>query len=163
MKPRLSIKSSVFLLCVAALLPAACAQRSGRALPPEARNNIHALFDNHAKIVRNVKPTGDGYVALTESDDPAVARTLKQHIAQMQERLDSGLAVRRWDPAFADYVRHYADIQHQLTPTAKGVRMEVRGRTAAAIRAAQNHARVISAFVAHGWAEHGKRHPAAGN
>lgn len=163
MKPRLSIKSSVILLCASALLPAACAQRSGHGLPPETRDNIHALFDNHASIARTVKLTGEGYIARTESDDPNVARTLKQHIAQMQERLDSGLSVRRWDPAFADYVRHYADIEHRLTPIEKGVQMEVRGRTTAAIRAAQNHARVISAFVAQGWAEHGKRHPAAGN
>jgi hypothetical protein len=36
----------------------------------------------------------------------------------------------------------------------------VKGKTPLAIKVAQNHAAVVSAFAAHGWSEHDKRHPA---
>ena len=40
----------------------------------------------------------------------------------------------------------------------KGVRMTVKGRTANSAKIAQNHAKVVSAFAAHGWSEHDKKH-----
>lgn len=157
--------SKTFILCVTAAATAvssSCAQQgSGRGMPPEVREQIHALFDNHEKIRRTVKLTADGYSAVTESDDPKVATGLKKHVGQMQKRLESGLSARRWDPAFAEYSRHYSDLEHEFTPTEKGVRMTVKGRTPAAVKAAQNHAKVLSAFVAHGWSEHDEQHPAA--
>lgn len=130
-------------------------------MPPENRKNIHTLFNNHDKVKRTVEKTDKGYVATTESDDPAVAAALREHIKQMSERLESGLMVRRWDPAFADYVTHYKDIQHKVTKTKKGVRITVTGKTPEAIRAAQTHASVISEFVQDGWKAHDRSHPVA--
>jgi hypothetical protein len=49
--------------------------------------------------------------------------------------------------AFAEYVRHYADLEHEFAETDKGVRMTVKGRTATATKVAQNHAKIISAFA----------------
>lgn len=129
-------------------------------MPPEAREQIHALLDNHAAIRREVKMTADGYTALTEANDPKVAAALKKHVGQMKDRLASGLSVRRWDPAFAEYCDHYKELEHQFTATDKGVLMTVKGRTAGAVKVAQNHAKVISSFVAHGWSEHDKEHGA---
>ncbi len=150
------------LILLGTLLAAcSCAQPPGRGLPAEARETIHTLFDGHDQIRREVKLTADGYTALTESDDPALAAALKKHVGQMQSRLASGLSVRRWDPAFAEYCDHYAEMEHVFTPTAKGVRMTVKGRTAKAAKIAQNHARIVSAFAAHGWSEHDSRHPVA--
>jgi|JI6StandDraft_1071083.scaffolds.fasta_scaffold372825_2 hypothetical protein len=146
------------LFSMIAALPSCAQQGGGRGMPPEAREQIHALFDNHASIRREVKLTIDGYTALTESDDPKVAAALKKHVGQMQARLGEGLSVRRWDPAFAEYCDHYAEMGHEFTPTDKGVRMTVKGRTANAVKIAQNHAKVVSAFAAHGWSEHDKKH-----
>jgi hypothetical protein len=144
---------------VAALSGTSCAQQGGgRGMPAEAQEQIHALFDNHAKISRDLKLTTTGYTATTESDDPKVAAALQKHVKQMQDRLKSGLSVRRWDPAFAEYCDHYDELDHQFTATAKGVRMTVTGKNAAAIKIAQNHAKVVSAFAAHGWSEHDKKH-----
>jgi hypothetical protein len=160
MKPNSSTKTlSLFVLMASVALSTSCAQQGGgHGLPPEAKEQIHALFENHAKIRRDQKLTSDGYVSLTESDDPKVSAALKKHVGQMQERLESGLSVRRWDPAFAEYCDHYDEMDHQFTVTDKGVRMTVKGRTANAVKIAQNHARVISAFAAHGWSEHDKKH-----
>ncbi|MEZ5431179.1 MAG: DUF2892 domain-containing protein [Verrucomicrobiales bacterium] len=120
----------------------------GRGMPAEAREVIQILFADHAKIRRAVTMTEDGYMAVTESDDPKVAGALHKHVTQMAERLESGLQVRRWDPAFAEYVAHYKEMDHQFQKTEKGVRMVVKGRTPLAVRVAQNHAAVISAFAA---------------
>ncbi|MBL9167761.1 MAG: hypothetical protein JNN07_08470 [Verrucomicrobiales bacterium] len=132
----------------------------GQGMPPEAQANIHTLFQVHAKITRSVENTKNGYVATTESDDPKAVAALRGHIRQMNARLESGLMVRRWDPAFAEYVAHYSDIRHHFSKTKKGVRMTVTGKTRDAIRVAQNHAAVISEFVKEGWKAHDRSHPA---
>jgi hypothetical protein len=139
---------------------AVMAQSGGRGMPREAQEQIHALFEGHKKIRREVVQTKDGYTAVTESDDPKMAAALKKHVKQMAERLESGLRVRRWDPAFAEYVAYYDEMSHQFEATAKGVKATVRGKTDVAIKVAQNHAAVVSAFAAHGWVEHDKTHEA---
>lgn len=138
------------------LLPPLAAQ----GMPPEAREAIHTLLNRHEAITRKVEMTARGYVAVTESDDPEVVAALRRHVKQMEERLESGLRVRRWDPAFAEYVAHYRDIDHTFKATARGVRMTVKGRTPEAVQVAQNHARVVSEFAELGWAGHDREHPA---
>lgn len=129
-------------------------------LSAEARESIHTLFENHARIRREVKEREDGYEAVTESDDPAVAKVLVQHVRQMEARLESGLSVRRWDPAFAEYCDHYGEMDHRFETTGKGVRMIVTAKDPKVARIAKNHAKVVSKFASEGWSEHGREHPA---
>jgi hypothetical protein len=129
-------------------------------MPPEARKNIHSLFDNHDKFKRTLTLTKDGYMAVTESDDPVLARTLRSHVAQMRERLDSGLGARMWDPAYAEMRQHYTDLSLKVEPTEKGLRVVMTGRTPAAAKVAQNHAQIVSKFIEKGWPEHDVKHPA---
>lgn len=135
-------------------------QGLAQGMPAETRDNIHALLNNHSSITRSVTLTDDGYVSKTESSDTAVTRILREHVAQMQERLESGLMVRRWDPAFAEYVKHYSDIEHTMTPTESGLTMTVRGKTPEAIQVARNHAEAVTDFVTSGWEGHNRTHPA---
>lgn len=153
-----SARLALLTLLVGVLLPSLSL---GQGMPPEARKNIHTLFDHHKSIHRTVEPTDTGYVAVTESDDAKVAAALKAHVAQMGERLKSGMMVRRWDPAFAEYVRYYDDMEHRVESIEKGLRVVVNGKTAEAVKVAQNHAGVILDFVDHGWEAHDRRHPAA--
>jgi hypothetical protein len=148
-------------LLTAVLLPATPAPAQG--MPPEARDNIHRLFDRHAAIQRSVTLTATGYSAITESEDPVIAGTLRAHVDQMRARLEAGLGVRQWDPAYAEMSRHYADLDLKVEPTAKGLRVVMTGRTPAAVKVAQNHAQIVSKFAAHGWAEHDVSHPAVAN
>jgi uncharacterized protein len=136
------------------------AQPAGRGMSPEAQEQIHALFDGHEMIQRTVVQTKEGYTAVTESDDPKIAAALQKHVSQMAARLESGLQVRRWDPAFEEYVAYYGEMTHAFEKTDKGMKATVKGKTPLAIKVAQNHAVVVSAFAAHGWSEHDKRHPA---
>ena len=131
-------------------------------MTPEAHANIHELFTQHDKVQRTVEKTDNGYVATTESDDPRLAKVLQEHVRQMSDRLESGLMVRRWDPAFAEYVEHYKDLKHRFVKTKKGLRMTVTGKTPKAILVAQNHAAVVSEFAKDGWAAHDRSHAAVG-
>jgi hypothetical protein len=133
---------------------------SAQGLPQAAHDNIHKLFDNHAKVKRTVTLTETGYIAVTESDDPQIAKTLRSHVGQMQDRLDDGLFVRRWDPAYEEMVRHYKDLSLKVEPTEKGLRVVMTGKTADAIKIAQNHAQIVSKFAEKGWTEHDVKHPA---
>ena len=144
------------LLAALACLPL---QALGQGMPAEARENIHALLNNHTSITRSVTLTDDGYVSKTESSDTATARALREHVAQMEKRLASGLMVRRWDPAFAEYMNHYGDIEHTMSPTQAGLTMTVRGKTPEAIAVARNHAEIITDFIASGWEGHNRSHP----
>lgn len=149
----------VTLVSVLGTVSSSAQHGKGRGMPPEAQEQIHNLFASHDKIRREVTETDEGYTSLTESDDTKVAAALKKHVSQMEDRLDEGLMVRRWDPAFEEYVRHYKDLDTKFEKTDKGVRMTVKGRTADAVKVARNHAKIVSAFVANGMSEHDVRHP----
>ena len=130
-------------------------------MPVEARENIHSLFNQHDLIQRSVELTEKGYIAVTETDNPELASILKSHVRQMRARLKSGKMVRRWDPAFPEMVMHYQDMEHQIKPTEKGLKVIVTGTTPEAVKVAHNHAQIVSAFAKNGWKEHDVRHPIA--
>lgn len=133
----------------------------GQGMPPEARKNIHLLLNQHSAVIRTVTMSTNGYVALTESNDPRVASALKEHVRQMEARLNEGLMVRRHDPAFVEFARHYPNLRHTVEPTEKGLRIVVTGKTPEAIKVAQNHATVVTDFATHGWEAHDRDHAPA--
>ncbi|MBX3733281.1 MAG: hypothetical protein KF791_11880 [Verrucomicrobiae bacterium] len=150
-----------FLLAGVLAASAACATiATAQGMPPEARGNIHLLLNEHEAVTRTVTMTRDGYVALTESDNPKVAAALREHVRQMEERLKSGLMVRRHDPAFVEFAEHFDEIRHVMEPTGKGLKMMVTGTTPAAVKVAQNHATVVTDFAANGWEAHDRDHAA---
>lgn len=122
---------------------------------------IHKLFDNHDKIKRTVEMTDAGYKSRTVSDDPEIAKTLQKHVKEMRERLGSGMMIRRWDPAFAELVEHYEDIEHEFKEVDGGVEMVAKGKTPDAIKVVQNHAKIVSGFVKNGTKQMHETHPRA--
>jgi len=151
------MKTSIHSILVTLVLAVSAAAQG---LPQAAHDNIHKLFDNHAKVKRTVTLTDTGYIAVTESDDPQIAKTLRSHVNQMQDRLDEGLGVRRWDPAYDEMVRHYKDLDLKTEATEKGLRVVMTGKTPEAVKIAQNHAQIVSKFAEKGWDEHDIKHPA---
>lgn len=133
----------------------------GRGMPEEARNAIHGLFEAHAKFHREVKKTEKGYLSKTTSKDPAAVKLLQTHVKQMENRLKQGMMVRRWDPAYEEFVRYYDEIEIKITNIENGISITAVGKTAEARKVARNHAGIISKFIKNGWSEHDKRHPAA--
>jgi hypothetical protein len=156
-----TFKRAACLSVALALLPSVALSLSGQGMPAELRKEIHTLFDRHDTITRSLELTEHGYTATTESSDPAVAKVLRDHVRNMEKRLASGLMVRRWDPAFEEYVSYYDQIEHRFTATDRGLKAEVKGTTPEAVKVARNHAKAVSDFVNHGWGAHDRRHPAA--
>lgn len=122
---------------------------------------IHKLFENHKEIRRTVEMTADGYKARTVSDNPEIAKTIQKHVKEMRERLGAGMMIRRWDPAFAELVEHYGDIEHEFKDVDGGVEVVVRGKNADAIKVVQNHARIVSGFAEKGPEQMHATHPRA--
>lgn len=133
----------------------------GQGMPPGARKNIHTLLNEHDQVQRELQLTEAGYEAITWSSDSRIAAALQEHVQQMQDRLESGMAVRRWDPAFAEYRAYYDEIDFSVEKTENGVKIVAHGKTPDAVKVARNHAKVIDEFVSDGWAAHDARHPAA--
>lgn len=124
------------------------------------RGVIHSLFDAHEKIDRVVEITDSGYRAKTTSQDKAVAALLQKHVAEMAARLDGGMSVRHWDPAFAEFREHYDDTTVMIDNIAGGVSVTVSGKTPAAVKVVRNHAAIVSGFVEKGSKEMHRTHPA---
>lgn len=148
---------AVALFTLLADIPSATSQ----GMPKELHDNIHSLFDNHARFTRKVELTEKGYIATTESTDPELARILREHVSQMRDRLQGGRMVRRWDPAFPEFIAHYDDITHRVEATKNGLRISVTGKTPDAIKVAKNHAMIVSDFAKNGWKAHDTHHPLA--
>ncbi|MCB1090295.1 MAG: hypothetical protein KDL87_02110 [Verrucomicrobiae bacterium] len=117
------------------------------------RGVIHSLFASHESVDRSVDLTKTGYRATTTSSDPKVAKMLQEHVAQMASRLDEGLSVRHWDPAFVEMREHYDDMAIEVKNVSGGVAVSVVGKTPEAVKVAQNHARIIDGFVKKGGEE----------
>lgn len=162
MKTRTLVRTATAIATLAMPLFSANAQGPGRGrgMPAEARETIHGLFDSHDKFDREVQVTDDGYVAKTTSNDPALVKLLQTHVKQMEKRLKQGMMVRRWDPAYAEFVSHYDDIDIKITNIDKGISITTVGATEDAKKVARNHAGIISKFIKNGWSEHDKTHPA---
>jgi hypothetical protein len=162
MKPSVSriLLLTTLISCSTALLPSARGQGRGAGGRGGFQAAIHTLFANHEKIKRTVEMTDTGYKARTVSDDPEGAKTLRKHVQEMRERR-GGMMIRHWDPAFAELVEHYKDLEHEFREVDGGVEMIAKGKTPEAIKVAQNHARIISGFVEKGPAQMHQTHARA--
>lgn len=141
-------------------LPSATAQK-GKVDPAFAadRDTFHFLLENHKAIKRAVKVLKDGVETVTESDTPAVAKKIQEHVPAMYERLKSGKGVRYWDPLFAEAFKHGKKMEMAITNTDKGVKVVETSDDPAVVTIIQAHAEVLTKFVEKGFDEARKEHP----
>jgi uncharacterized protein len=119
---------------------------------------IHELLDNGAKVTRTVTMRPDGVETLTESDDPAIAKTIQTHVVSMYGRVTEGRPIHLRDPLFRAIFEHASQITmaHQLTP--RGIRVTETSSEPYVVRLIQAHAEVLNAFIKNGRAEAMKNH-----
>jgi hypothetical protein len=129
-------------------------------LPEEQRNIVHELAEHHKEFTRKVTMTEKGYTATTTTKNKELAKKLQTHVAYMKKRLDSGAMVRRWDPAYAEMVAHYDDLEATIEEVDGGIRATINGKTPKAVKIAQNHARIVTGFIEKGTEDLHKEHPA---
>ena len=149
---------SILLTSLLALL--SLVSTHGQGMPKVNRDTIHELLGAHNKIKREVKVTDDGYTATTTSEDKEVVKALQRHVGHMETRMKKGLMVRRWDPAYAEFVNHYDDIKITIKDIDHGVSVVAKGTTEDAKKVARNHAGIITKLVANGFDEAHKAHAA---
>ncbi len=59
----------------------------------EVRDTSHALLGDHEKIHRAVEEIEGGVATTTLSEDPAIAKTIRVHVRQMQARVVSSRGI----------------------------------------------------------------------
>jgi hypothetical protein len=123
------------------------------------RETFHFLLTNHKAITRTVKKLNRGVETVTESDTPAVAKKIQEHVPAMYERLKSGNGVRYWDPLFAEAFKHGKKMKMEITNTEKGVRVTETSDDTEVVKIIQAHAEVVTKFVEKGFEEAHKEHP----
>ena len=117
-------------------------------------DDIHALFQKNDRITRTVVNLPDGIRTLTESDDPAMAQTIKDHVAGMMQRVgekrDPNLPIE--SPALKAIFQHYDKIETRIETTDKGILVTQTSNDPEAVTALQTHAGEVTDFAKRGMA-----------
>lgn len=115
---------------------------------------IHELMMNHDRIRRSVTNLPDGIRTVTESDDPALARTIQDHVAQADARVaaasDPGLPME--SDALRTIIRNGRTVTTTIERTPKGAIVVQTSTDAETVRALQQHASEVTALVERGMA-----------
>ena len=115
----------------------------------EDMSAIHELVANHDQIRRRVTNLADGIRTVTESDDPQIARLIKEHVASMGERVRAGkmLGVPIESPAVHAIYANKDKIRTTAEPTEKGVIVVQTSTDPKIIALLQEHAVEVSDLV----------------
>jgi hypothetical protein len=120
----------------------------------EQMRTIHDLLANHDRIRRTVTNLPDGIRTVTESDDPRIARLLKEHVAGMGQRVaagsDPGLPME--SPALRAIFRNYGSIRTTTEQTATGVIVVQTSSDPKTVTLLQQHAAEVTGLVNGGMA-----------
>jgi uncharacterized protein len=124
------------------------------------RSVFEALLRDHRKIRREVTDLEDGVLTVTESDDPAVAARIVDHVTAMKLRMEEGRRIRQWDPIYVAMFDDAEKVRIDIEPTGKGVRVRETASDAKTVRLIKEHAKVVTGFVTRGFEESRVAHPA---
>jgi hypothetical protein len=122
---------------------------------------IHALFARRDAIRRTVTQIPGGVRATTESDDPAVAAQLREHVQSMYARLKEKRPINTRDPLFAAIFENADKIHVQTEDTPKGITVTETSADPKVVSLVRRHAEVVSSFIANGMQEMMRSHSTA--
>jgi hypothetical protein len=114
---------------------------------------IHVLFAHRSEIRRTVREIAGGVETVTESETPAVAVQIQEHVANMYRRLEERRPLHARDPLFAELFRNADKITMKVEHTAQGVKVRETSIDPRVVRLIRRHAEVVSAFLANGHRE----------
>ncbi len=126
--------------------------RAAQTVTPDNHHDlIQALLDDHQAVTREVREIEGGVETRTTSEDPEVVANVRQHVAQMKTRLESGQPVRHWDPTFVELFKHHDKIVMEIEDIPGGVRVRETSDDPQVTKLIRQHAlRGVSEFVARG-------------
>jgi hypothetical protein len=114
------------------------------------RDVWQTLLHHHASIHRTVTRLPNGLAAVTESDDPAIARLIQDHALAMKQRMTTGARVRIWDPVFVELFDRHDKVRLDVTLTPRGVSIRETTEDPATLRLMRSHAAGVSDMVREG-------------
>ncbi|QDU89673.1 Cytochrome c551 peroxidase precursor [Pirellulimonas nuda] len=123
---------------------------------------FHFLLLNHGSIERSVTELPDGVRTQTTSADAEVAAQIRTHVAAMHRRMEQGRPVRRWDPLMAALFEKADLVDLEIAEIPGGIEATETSTDPETIALIQEHAKVVSGFVARGFAEAQLSHPTSG-
>jgi hypothetical protein len=110
---------------------------------------IHELIVNHDRIKRSVTNLPDGIRTVTESDDPQIAKLIKEHVESMDQRVsaksDPGLPIE--SSALRSILRNGDKVQTTIATTENGVIVVQVSSDPETVAALQQHASEVSDLV----------------
>jgi hypothetical protein len=113
---------------------------------------VRAMLFDHEKIKRSVTNLPDGIRTVTESDDPAVARAIKAHVASMEKRLSEGRSFNLFSPTLPVLFENKDKIKTVVETTEKGSIVTQTTADAKVVAALQAHALEVSELARDGMA-----------
>jgi hypothetical protein len=115
---------------------------------------IYELMVNHDRINRTVTNLTDGIRTVTESDDPQMAKIIKEHVSSMDQRVragnDPGSPIE--SPALHSIFRNADKVHTSIQTTANGVVVVQTSTDPQTVAALQKHASEVSDLVKGGMA-----------
>ena len=110
---------------------------------------IHELLDNHDLIKRTVEKLPDGIRTVTESDDPRVAKYIKDHVQRMGQRVRAGqeMNLPMESPALLAIYKNRDKITTKVETTGKGAIVVQTSSDPATVAVLQEHAGEVSELV----------------
>lgn len=111
---------------------------------------VHDLLSNNAKIKRSVTLLPDGIRTVTESDDPAVAKSIQAHVASMSQRLEDGREFNIFSGTLPVLFANRDKIASKVEMTAKGAVVTRTSADAKVVAALQAHSAEVTELVQDG-------------
>jgi hypothetical protein len=115
---------------------------------------IHQLMVNHDRITRTVTILHDGVRTVTESDDPQIAKLIKEHVGSMSEHVsaqeDPGMPMESAD--VHAIMKNGDKIETKTEMTEKGAVVVQTSADAEMVAALQRHAAEVTDLVKGGMA-----------
>lgn len=105
---------------------------------------VHEMLAAHDKIKRTVTNLPNGIRTVTESDDPQVAKEIKEHVASMAQRLKDGRVFNVASHTLPTIFANNDKIRTQIEQTPKGVIVTQTSTDPATVAALQGHAGEVS-------------------
>ena len=108
---------------------------------------VHQLLFDHNKITRTVTKLPNGIRTVTESNDPRVAKEIKDHVASMNQRLENGKVFNVASHTLPTIFANSAKIHTVIEQTPTGVIVTQTSTDPVTAAALQGHASEVSDLV----------------
>lgn len=132
--------------------PGMMGMRHGDASFQDDMQLVHAMLFDHEKIQRTLTNLPDGIRTVTESEDPAVARSINAHVASMQGRLKEGKIFNLFSPTLPVLFDNKDKIKTAVETTGKGAIVTQTSADPKVVAALQAHALEVSELARDGMA-----------